>query len=184
MAYLKTIQVLNGNLKVPFIISACDCCNAEIKESDYFFESEDGNAEYCMDCAFKNGLISDRKYLKLCGMDLDCFHAAINQSGDISIWVGSKIPPWDRTNKQNRNCAEYLAWRSAVFERDNYICADCGTRGGNLNAHHIKSYSCFPKLRLVTSNGITLCEKCHKKRHGKGEHNGRTQNVCKNHSRQ
>ena len=38
-------------------------------------------------------------------------------------------------------------------------------KGGKLNAHHIKNYSSNEELRLVLSNGITLCEKHHKEFH-------------------
>lgn len=54
-------------------------------------------------------------------------------------------------------------WRESVFERDNYICQLCGTRGGNLEAHHKKSWAKYPELRYKIENGITLCYGCHKK---------------------
>ena len=38
----------------------------------------------------------------------------------------------------------------------------CGLRGCYLEAHHKKSWSKFPKLRLNIENGITLCLDCHK----------------------
>ena len=56
---------------------------------------------------------------------------------------------------------EYKDWRRAVFERDNYTCADCGKRGGDLEADHIKPWAYCPELRYTVSNGRTLCATCH-----------------------
>lgn len=65
-----------------------------------------------------------------------------------------------------RRSAEYADWRTAVFKRDSFACRSCGdARGGNLEAHHIQPFSTFPDLRLVLSNGITLCEPCHIEHH-------------------
>jgi len=66
-----------------------------------------------------------------------------------------------------RNFPEYAAWRTSIFERDQYTCQSCFQVGGELNAHHIKPYSTHPKLRLSMENGITLCYVCHKKAHQK-----------------
>lgn len=39
----------------------------------------------------------------------------------------------------------------------------CETKGGKLQADHIKSYLLFPNLRWEINNGRTLCFECHKK---------------------
>jgi 5-methylcytosine-specific restriction endonuclease McrA len=57
----------------------------------------------------------------------------------------------------------YRKWREKVFKRDNYTCVFCKERGGRLHADHIKPFAWFPELRLVLSNGRTLCVKCHYK---------------------
>lgn len=62
--------------------------------------------------------------------------------------------------------SQYKEWRKKVFERDNYICQDCGICSGNgkatyLTAHHIKSFAKHPELKFEVSNGVTLCEECH-----------------------
>lgn len=66
-------------------------------------------------------------------------------------------------NYRIRRSARYKEWRKSVYERDNYTCVICHTRGGKLNADHIKAFADFPELRFELSNGRTLCFDCHKK---------------------
>ena len=80
---------------------------------------------------------------------------------------GEKHPNWkggiSRLGQLLRNCPEYYEWRMLVFRRDNFICQNCGNRGGRIEAHHIKSFAQYPELRLELSNGVTLCKSCHSK---------------------
>lgn len=62
---------------------------------------------------------------------------------------------------------EYVEWRTAVFERDDFTCRDCGKRGGELHAHHVLTWADHPAERYVVDNGVTLCEDCHRARHRK-----------------
>lgn len=81
--------------------------------------------------------------------------------------TGSNHPNWrggvTPENNRIRNSPEGVAWRKAVFARDNYTCVECGERGGRLNADHIKQFSQYPELRFELSNGRTLCVPCHEK---------------------
>lgn len=66
-----------------------------------------------------------------------------------------------------RFSTEYKHWRYDVFVRDNFTCMRCGDdQGGNLEAHHKKSFADYPELRYVVENGETLCKDCHDKEHG------------------
>ena len=71
------------------------------------------------------------------------------------------------TDKNGRYTGEYVNWRTNVFKRDDYTCQHCNKKGGILNAHHIKSYKDFKKLRYDLDNGITLCIDCHRLEHKK-----------------
>ena len=69
-------------------------------------------------------------------------------------------------NIKFRNSPEYKEWRSKVYKRDKYTCRKCGdNKGGNLNAHHVMSFSKYPSYRLLEEFGITWCKPCHKKHH-------------------
>lgn len=63
---------------------------------------------------------------------------------------------------------EYKEWRAAVFARDAYTCQMCSKISkGDIQAHHIRPWRDFPKLRFEVDNGITLCEGCHLSTRGK-----------------
>ena len=77
---------------------------------------------------------------------------------------------------------KYQDWRKAVYFRDNFTCQECGYKGRNLQAHHKKPFAFLYKEAIEVigekeiyqkilqyeplfelSNGITLCEPCHRK---------------------
>lgn len=79
-----------------------------------------------------------------------------------------------------RRCSYMKKWRNKIFHRDNYTCQKCNNKcSGHLNAHHIIEFkkildknniNNFTKAKDCEelwdiSNGITLCEKCHKEIH-------------------
>ena len=76
------------------------------------------------------------------------------------------FPFWH--DRHDRGSARYRCWRNEVFERDNYICQECGLNK-NIQAHHIISWEKSrdkKALRYLKENGITLCRGCHLKAHG------------------
>lgn len=83
-------------------------------------------------------------------------------------WKGGITPIrtkiW-RSPEYKLRSPEYKLWRLSVFERDNFTCQmpGCNQWGRKLEAHHIREFKNYPSLRFNIRNGITLCEKCHKK---------------------
>lgn len=60
---------------------------------------------------------------------------------------------------------EIRKWRDKVYERDDYTCRVCSSKGGKLNAHHLNSWDEHEHDRFNLNNGTTLCETCHKNFH-------------------
>ena len=103
------------------------------------------------------------------------------------IWLGKRgkeTPNWrggiNPLCFTIRGCLKMKGWRMAVFERDKFTCTNCGdNKGGNLNAHHIKSFVNLLKLYKITTfeaaekcselwkieGGKTLCVVCHRGLH-------------------
>ena len=95
---------------------------------------------------------------------------------------GKQHPCWKEDKKATfylivRSSYKYIQWRKAVLKRDNWICQECGKRGGDLEAHHKKPFvEIIRKHKIKTieqaiickelwdiNNGHTVCIPCHKK---------------------
>lgn len=112
--------------------------------------------------AFKKGFTPWNKGLK--GWRVDPFKGKKNpklRNENHWNWKGGIT----LKNRLERKRIEYRLWRESVFARDNWTCQKCNKRGIKLHPHHIKSFAKFIELRFAIDNGITLCEKCHKKIH-------------------
>jgi len=95
----------------------------------------------------------------------------------IGIQAKEKHPNWkggiSKINEKERTLIEYRLWRESVFARDHWTCQKCSKKGEYLEAHHIKSFANYPKLRFAIDNGITLCKKCHKETDNYGGKNAK-----------
>jgi len=158
-------MILNGDHYEKFMYFKCDVCGVELPESSPI--SHAMGKDFCGECSFKLGLMTESVYLK--GFCFWCLEtrAEINP-GTGEIELSSSKFSWEKKDSDYRHATQYIMWRSSVFARDFYTCLDCGKVGGELEAHHIKSFKMYPKLRFDINNGITLCKKCHKRRHKKG----------------
>lgn len=71
----------------------------------------------------------------------------------------------DRKSKK-----EYRDWRSSVYKKHMFTCDVCGCSKSKYNkivAHHLESYDVNESLRYDISNGVALCESCHRDFHKK-----------------
>ena len=152
----------------------CDIC--ELTEFAGHPHYKDDDIEVCLECAVEYNYITKEEYMKN-GFyneefdDFKYFDLVIKDSSlfkNYCSFAKSKYEVVDIRKPKytdKRNCLEYQNWRTSVFKRDEYTCQHCKKVGGELNAHHIKSYKDFKKLRYDIDNGITLCINCHRKEH-------------------
>ncbi|WP_212928088.1 HNH endonuclease, partial [Oceanobacillus sp. J11TS1] len=169
LSYLRTD--IHDNAGVPFYhhFYSCDKCGYEISDMYARYQETEIDFHLCLSCGFIEGKIPEEEFISLSGIGVMNAHAGVNPDGEIQIWIGSKTPPWERSDKQERNTPKYKEWRKSVFERDHYTCQRCGKIGGELNAHHIKRFAIYKDLRYELSNGITLCVECHRREHRKNK---------------
>lgn len=163
---LRTIRIRNGDYFQNYHIYQCDNCSDEIEESWPHWPSHterDAKIHYCWECTYIKGLITEKDYLNQTGFGWMKDAHAVVVDGKIISWVG-KTAPWDRKTSDYRRTKQYRVWRTSVLKRDNHSCRHCG-RKEKLQAHHIKSFAKYVKQRYQRSNGLTLCEKCHRAEH-------------------
>ena len=153
----------NGDHFTEVHIFECNRCGEKFPECYPHIDMK-RDCHLCWDCGFLSGVINGDEYLKWTG-GFDAVCDAYIHDGKIELVRKDSTPFWLLKGTPSRFTPEYKEWRDVVFERDNYTCQDCGERGGELNAHHIKPYNEYPDLRVDVGNGITLCVECHKNRH-------------------
>jgi 5-methylcytosine-specific restriction endonuclease McrA len=105
-----------------------------------------GGKPHCIECDKE---LKNRKARRC----LDCYRK-FNKGENHYSWKGGFGQPFRRTGK-------YKQWRISVYKRDFYTCQECGYKGRELEAHHIKPSRTNSKLKYNINNGITLCKKCH-----------------------
>ena len=88
--------------------------------------------------------------------------------GDVMIEIHNhgddNVTP-QRSIKQLRNTVKPM-WKKAIKARDENYCQCCGEKfTEHLEVHHIMPLSKYGNLKSDKGNGISLCQKCHKKYH-------------------
>lgn len=120
----------------------CDNCNKllYIPYSRLAEHSRDGKY-YCRECALQ----------------------LFNSKENHPMWRSELT---DEHREHNRNYPEYTAFVKKVIARDNHTCQCCKKEcNHNAEVHHLDGYDWCIEKRTDETNGITLCENCHKNFH-------------------
>lgn len=70
-----------------------------------------------------------------------------------------------KKDKRQVGDSNYKKWSKEVKEQADYICDCCGKRGYELHSHHLNGWNKFKEQRYDLTNGVCLCEHCHKEFH-------------------
>lgn len=76
----------------------------------------------------------------------------------------TRIEIMGREEYISRNSPEYSKFKNNVLSRDYYTCQCCGSKE-HPEVHHKYAMNQHNSLGATVSNGIVLCEKCHKEFH-------------------
>lgn len=131
--------------------NVCDDCGISVHRGSKrckkcYGKSKILNRPNCVDC----GITLKTVYAKRC---LSCHNIKQDNGKSTERVKFNSSKKWHKV-------------RTMCFERDSYTCQKCNKKGGNLNAHHIKTWAKHPSLRLDIDNLLTLCVDCHMKLHG------------------
>lgn len=91
----------------------------------------------------------------------------MNKYPNLEKWklFNGPIPPWIKERSWLKTI-KYKPWVSETIIRDGYKCVDCFDGSKKLLVHHIDESRKKGKLNNNVSNLISLCKKCHSRRHG------------------
>lgn len=122
----------------------------------------------CADEAKRKGF-SVKKNCKQCGKEYRvCPNHAKSKFCSEDCHYKARRKSWTDFDKHIRQSWQYKEWRTKVLARDNFVCQDCKEKG-NI-AHHLELFGLNLEKRFEIENGITLCRKCHVKKHTKELH--------------
>lgn len=149
----------------------CDNCNKqyELKYQKYNKYVHDDGIYYCNSCA--STLFNSGEKHPLYGTKRPLTTRNKISEGRKGKYTQENNPNWNPNLTQEereikRNTPENVEWKKKVMARDNYTCQCCGKMGNHdIEAHHLNSHDWCKEKRTDETNGITLCETCHKNFH-------------------
>lgn len=153
-------------------LKRCIYCSGKYDRTlkDYIFIAEQKGIKFVDEIPSNTDTVS--KWECRCGKEFFRSYYYINKGTGLCSDCADKFYPELKTEMEGRGkhqiCERYDEWRFFIYKRDNYTCKCCNSKReskNQINAHHILNWKSYKDLRFEINNGITLCQKCHKKFH-------------------
>jgi len=127
----------------------CEYCSRSLSGEDC--PAYKGGLPKCVDC---DNRVTKAEYIRC----RDC--------SDI-LRGGSNHYKWieDRTKLHKRSGSQMEKWGNAVKLRDSNKCVLCSADDKPLEAHHLVGFSTDKSVGYDVSNGVCLCNECHRDFH-------------------
>lgn len=149
----------------------CDNCNKkyELKYQKYSKYVHNDGIYYCNSCA--STIFNSGENHPLYGKKRPLTTRNKISEGRKGKYTKENNPNWNPNITQeerelNRKTLENLEWKKKVIARDNHTCQCCNKVGNHdIVVHHLDGWNWCIEKRYDETNGITLCENCHKNFH-------------------
>ena len=172
----KKVKLYLNKIECRKFMKVCSKCK-ELKLMSSFSKeskSKDGYRSDCKACKYNQNKLINLLVCLECGkqftaMDKEqkfCSRVCMGKWKSKNL-IGENNPNWNynltNEDRQNRrNIEGYSVFTKQVLKRDNYTCQLSGKCGGELEVHHLNSYSWDKEHRTDVNNGITLTKEIHR----------------------
>lgn len=156
----------NDVCRAPRTLRICAECGKEFLA--LVKQVRDGKGQYCSRlCAQQVNRNRVTIRCAICSAPFESWPSRLKRGGGRYCSAACRVVGVRKANYWGRKGKMYQEWRLAVIRRDNSRCRQCGAQGAGvvLHTHHIKPWAYYHKLRFLVSNGLTLCEPCHRALH-------------------
>ena len=153
--YSKNVKAKNKIKKQTYVNAKCKCGEQlTARLSDITHYIKENKIYSCIECGHKKTGEAQK------GEN----HPMYGMVGELNPNYNSNLTNEER--ERSRNILGYNEWVYEVKERANFTCDCCKQRsGGRLCSHHLDSYNWCKERRIDVTNGVCLCESCHKEFH-------------------
>lgn len=140
----------------PLVSGRCDTCGKELSAQQEKY--------CCQECQWAGRRRRKQLTCEVCGSEFETHECRVSAKycSFKCYWSAMSIEAEESVRIRQSNAMKN--WKKEVMEAGGFQCKICGATN-DLRCHHVIPFAVDKTLRLDTTNGIVLCNKCHKDIH-------------------